>query len=345
MTEQGAQDPRWAKRWGMAGLTLDLSMVGLIVINLLWIIFDSMWVVPQLRTALGWVLPQAWLQGYGSIHENFFAIDLVFVSIFLAEFVLRWAEAVWNKRHSVWFVYPIVHWYDILGCIPVGGLRWLRVLRVFAILGRLQRLGFIDYTTWLPYRWAVGIYDVIMEEVSDRVVVRVLGGVQDELKAASGLERRIVDEVILPRRETLMAALSRRISNIGQSTYQDSRADLHAFITRTVSKSVHENREVKIINGIPLLGGPVGGLLDHAITDIVCRVIDELVAKLGTQEFSALFDEIGQSLFEALREATASQGDEPAESQIMLAIHDVLEVVKQQVSQRRWLDRLAESSP
>lgn len=317
----------------MAGLILDLSMVALAVLNLSWIVFDSAWAVPELRYLMSYVVPMAWLDAYAVVHEHFFRIDLIFVAIFLTEFSLRWLESLWSRRHSAWYVFPLLHWYDLLGCIPVAGLRWLRILRIFAILLRLQRLGLIDYTGWRPYRWVMKAYDIVMEEISDRVVIRVLSGVQDEMAASHDVERRILEQVVNPRRELITRALRERLVHISQSTYASAREDLHAFITDAVSTAVQDNREIKRIDRIPVVGGMVGKLLDEAITDIVCGVIDELSGRLDSREFETLFNDISTAIFDALNEAARDGGSD----EVTRAVNDVLELVKQQVGQRRWL--------
>ncbi|MGJ8687323.1 MAG: hypothetical protein ACSHWQ_07580, partial [Spongiibacteraceae bacterium] len=122
---------RWAGDLGRVGLVIDLAMVSLAIINLLWIVFDSAWSVIELRNMMAYVLPAAWLDNYAVVNERFFRIDLIFVSIFIAEFLSRWAFALFNKVYGHWLAYPILHWYDILGCIPVAEFRWLRILRIY----------------------------------------------------------------------------------------------------------------------------------------------------------------------------------------------------------------------
>lgn len=311
-------------------------MVGLAVVNLSWIIFDSAWSVPELQKIMAWVVPQDWLNSYAVVHEHFFRIDLIFVSLFVSEFVFRWGDAVFNRRYQHPMAYPILHWYDIIGCIPVAGLRWLRILRIFAILFRLQRLGLIDYTHWTIYGWFKRIYDVIMEEISDRVVIRVLGGVQDELIASGDLERKILQDVIAPRRDLVIEVLRTRLVGVGQSGYAAARTDLHRFVTDAVSKAVHKNREIKIIDKIPVVGGMAGSLLDHAITDIICHALDELAGRLSSDEFESVFNDICTSIFDSLTHDNPDQ--ESGNRELMLAISDVLEAVKSQVATRRWLE-------
>ncbi|MDV7396135.1 hypothetical protein RZS08_32380, partial [Arthrospira platensis SPKY1] len=115
------------------------------------------------------------------IHTNFVAYDLVFVAIFLTEFVVRWIIAVHRNTYHRWFFYPFVHWYDLLGCIPVGSFRWLRLLRVISIVYRLQKYQIIDISNLYIVRFVRKYLNVLLEELSDRIVLNVLDGVQDEI--------------------------------------------------------------------------------------------------------------------------------------------------------------------
>ena len=311
-------------------------MVGLAIINLLWIIFDSAWSVPELRNIMAWLIPMQYLNAYATVHEHFFRIDLIFVSLFLTEFTLRWADAVIHRRYQHPMVYPILHWYDIIGCIPVAGLRWLRILRVFAILLRLQRLGVIDYTQWTVYGWGKRLYDVVMEEISDRVVIRVLSGVQDELAASGDLERKILRDVVAPRQALVIDSIRNGLVDMGQGGYAAARDDLHQFVTEAVAKAVHKNREIKMIDKIPVVGGMASGVLDHAITDIICHALDELAGRLSSEEFESVFNDICNSVFQSLLEEGSRE--QRSNRELMLAISDVLEAVKSQVSKRRWLE-------
>ncbi|HBZ99013.1 MAG TPA: preprotein translocase subunit SecA, partial [Pseudomonas sp.] len=52
-----------------------------------------------------------------------------FVAVFLLDVLLGWTVALFERRYARWYYYPFAHWYDVLGCIPLAGVRWLRGLR------------------------------------------------------------------------------------------------------------------------------------------------------------------------------------------------------------------------
>src|SRR3546814_19204781 len=93
--------------------------------------------------------------------------------------------------------------HDALPIFPLAGLRWLRVLRVGTLLIRLQRLGLIDMRGWAIYGLFSRYYYLLIEELSDRVMVRLFGRLQQEIGASDDLSRRLLQEVVRPRKQRL----------------------------------------------------------------------------------------------------------------------------------------------
>src|SRR5690606_35931745 len=105
---------------------VDFVMLGLIVLNLAWLLFDTLFTSQFIQRWLLWLAPDFTLFYRDAVHPDFVFYDLIFVAIFLTEFFLRWLVAIRRGTYHRWFFYPFVHWYDLVGCIPVGSFRWLR---------------------------------------------------------------------------------------------------------------------------------------------------------------------------------------------------------------------------
>jgi hypothetical protein len=74
-------------------LLVDMVMVALLVVNLVWIICTWLYAGAAFRDLLDSGLPRfsAW---YGAeVHPNFIFIDLAFVAVFLADFLVGWIVA------------------------------------------------------------------------------------------------------------------------------------------------------------------------------------------------------------------------------------------------------------
>jgi len=138
---------KWSKLKNERGLLLlvvDLLMILLVIVNLFYIVVEWHFSFELVRNLLKTHLP-AFHDWYDStLHRNFLLYDIWFVSVFVIEFLIRWFFAIYHKRYHKWFFYPFLHWYDVLGCIPLGSFRFLRIFRVASMVLRLHKMEVID---------------------------------------------------------------------------------------------------------------------------------------------------------------------------------------------------------
>lgn len=322
----------WEDRQPRLVLALDLTMLSLVVINLAWIVFDSLFAFEGVQQLLSMMLGEATVQWYDShIHDWFFLYDLGFVSIFVTELLIRWGIAIKNRTYSHWLVYPLLHWYDVLGCIPVGELRWLRILRIAAVLVRLQKLGVIDYRQWGLYQLFARWYNIVIEELSDRITIKILEGVQLEIESGEGLERKVMERVVVPRKALLVEVISERMAKLIGQLYAGSREELEQYIRNAVSQAMHENREIRTLEAMPMLGPAVSALVHHTVNDIVCRSIANAVEGMQSEEFRELVADITDAVL-----ANANQPETSGPNEINAALVDLIEVIKDEVRVQRW---------
>ncbi|GAB3672691.1 ion transporter [Salinisphaera aquimarina] len=313
-------------------LLWDLGIIALVSLNLALIIFDALFAVGPLSNAFAaiWQGGHDWYES--RIHDNFFAIDLAFVAIFVADVLAGWTLAIVQKRYYRWFFYPFARWYDVLGCVPVAGFRFLRVLRVISIVMRLQRLGVIDIRNWAVYKTAMVYYDIVVEEISDRVVIKVLAGAQEELQSGGQeLSRKVVQDVLQPRQQRLVASASTHIENAIISAYQANREELQGYVANVVNRGVDNNAALKNLERVPMLGSFVSRALDDAISETVNNVLDEAVAGLSSSDFDNLVQNITDSVLSRLLADDIGQT-----SEVRDAVVEILELVKEQVAVQRW---------
>ena len=76
------------------GFLIDVGMILLVIANLSLILFDWIYRVEAVQSAMETYTPDFYRFYSDSIHANFFEIDLAFVSVYLTEFVIRWAAAI-----------------------------------------------------------------------------------------------------------------------------------------------------------------------------------------------------------------------------------------------------------
>lgn len=315
----------------IAYILVDLTMVALIIFNLLWIIFDTLFSSTTFQELLGWLAPTFTTFYRDTIHPDFVAYDMIFVSIFVTELLIRWAIAIYQKTYHRWFFYPFVHWYDVLGCIPVGSFRWLRLLRVVSILYRLQKYEIIDLSNSYPFRVFKKYFNVLVEEVSDRVVVNVLDGVQDEVRTGNPVAGRIMQDVLLPQKQIIIEWLTDKINDITDTVYPPRRAQLKLYVDSIISESISQDAKVAALEKMPVVGEQIADVIENTVSEIVFSVLDRLVTDIGHEDTDILVKELADIVIDRVMEP--SDALNLAARDVML---DAIEVVKDEVKVQRW---------
>lgn len=318
---------------GTALFIVDLTMVNLVVLNLLYILVEWNFNIDFINAFLLEQAPtfHAWYNTH--LHKHFYRYDLIFVAIFILEFCIRWVIAIYRKKHYKWFFYPFLHWYDVIGCIPLASFRFLRVLRIGSMIVRLHKMGVID----LRQSYFFGIYQrysaILVEEVSDRVVVNVLSGVQDEMQHGSPVASRIIMDVIRPQKEILVNWLSGRVTAASELHYEHYQQQLQAYVNRKVSEAVRNNAEVKDIAGIPLVGSTITAKLEKAVAEITYAVIEGMMLDMSSRENTKVITELADITMDMM---LLEEEDEELNKMSVEMINQSIEIIKDQVKIKRW---------
>ncbi len=315
--------------------TIDFLMLGLLIINLGFIIFDSLYNFAIVQSSLGSISP-AINDFYRPIHNNFIIYDLIFVGIFLTEFIVRWGYAVKANVYDRWYFYPFIHWYDIIGCIPIGSFRFLRILRVISIIYRLHQYKVIDVTQTRVFKFFSFYYEAFLEELSDRIVIKVLSGAQDEINRGSPLFERIQNDILHPRREMITDWISQRVAEAAQESYVPNRGALRSYLENRVDIALKQNLELSRLKYLPVVGPQIQETLEECVGDIVAHVIHQILDDLARGSNHAF---IGDIVDVFLPSPNDTEEDIQNEALISL-LNEILDAVKTQVSVKHWRENL-----
>ena len=312
-------------------LILDLVMLGVLFVNLAWLIFDSLYATDFVYSQLGVYFP-ALISAYDPIHHNFLLVDLVFIGIFFTEFCFRWIVAIVRKEHLRWYFFPFLHWYDIIGLIPTGATRLFRFLRIFSILHRLHKFKIIDLNQTAIFRFFAFYADVFVEELSDRIVVKVLSDAQKDISAGSPLLDDINEQVLAPRRPVITQWLAGVVNHLGNSISSDEHGEaIREHVRKSVGKAVRANAQVSTLNYLPVIGRTIENTLEESVTDIVTSSLVNLLSDLDSERIDH-FISVG------MRDYTPSA--DTLDKEVLSVVNECLELVKAHVAQQRWKSHL-----
>lgn len=315
---------------------IDFLMLGLLIINLALIIWDSVYNFVAIQNVLKEHFP-ALQAAYNPIHENFILYDAMFVAVFLSEFFVRWGYAIRAKVYDRWYFYPFIHWYDVIGCIPVGSLRFLRILRVISIVYRLHQYKIIDVTDTGIYRFVNFYYEAFMEELSDRIVAKVLSGVQHEIKLGSPLFEKIQNDILHPRREMLSGWISQRVAQAAKEGYVPNRGALRSYLEDRVDHALKQNVELSRLKYLPVVGSTIQETLEDAVGDIVANVIQQILEDLASSSNHAFIEDIVNAFIRGPGNPDTEEGRNEA---LIALIIEVIDAIKGQVKVKRWREQL-----
>lgn len=308
------------------GITIDVLMLWLTILDLLWLMFDAAYSTQTIQLFVDGVSPF----DYQAIHQNFYFYDSFIVSIFIVEFIGRWFYSVYKKIYGKWFFYPFFHWYDILGCFPTGSFRILRLLRIIGLVYKLHRWKVINLNNYALYNKAKEYYHVIMEEFSDRVVVTILTEAKNEIKTGKPLAKAIIDDIIQPKKAKLIATVGEVIQDGIQTKYPHYQKTLENHIKEVVQEKVGNNKEVKKLARVPVIGNQIRTTLNVAVGEIVFGVIDHLIQDTAKPQNNQMLQLVISSVMEVMLEHEILQHNELGNELILETIDLIIKRVKVQ---------------
>lgn len=311
---------------------IDLSMLFLAIISLVWLAFDEVFDVGYVQTFFrnNW---SGFYNFYTEIHENFLFYDGILASIFIVEFLCRWVYSMYSKRYSRWFMYPLIHFYDLLGCLPTGPLRLLRLFRVVILAYKLYKWRVVDFNRYPIVNTLVKYYNIMVQAIADRVAVRILSEVKLEFQRGNHIMDEIINQVFIPRKQEVLDTAAKHLQDSIAIHYKENRKDFQKYLRSVVLQAAQQNKEMENLEKIPMVGPYLKSSLKEAISDIVFRVFDQLVNDFSNDKDNHIPIMTVQTMMDFVLVKRST------DSEISVAAHilnDVLDIIINRISEKQW---------
>ena len=230
----------------------------------------------------------------GRLVNHFWKIDLPFLILFWIEFMVRWTLAIRRRTYARWYFFPIFCWYDLLSLIPVTALRPLRLLRIVSIYMRLRQSGLSRVGRDFLSRSVAYISNIITEEVSDRVAVRILDEYREEI--VDGTHVRIARATVEPRRAEIEHVLVSQIRAI--LTDEDTIERFRQLLQLNLANAVDQSESLRSLPLPHIVVKPVVSAVGEVLLDTTLETISRTLDSIEGQEaVQALADSILEALF------------------------------------------------
>jgi hypothetical protein len=263
----------------------------------------------------------------GDLVDNYWWIDLPFLIIFAADFFGGWIVATRRRDYDKWYFYPIFNWYDLLGIMPFREFRVFRLFRVISIYVRLHR----SEHTWIGddvvSRTVRYFANIISEEISDMVALRILNETQEEL--ASGTHKRIIRKVARTHREALAEQLADQLRSVLGN--HRLREEARRFLDANLEQSVQSATALRRLPVPDALLRPAVMAAGQAVFDAFA---DTLGATLASREGHEAVRSMARDAIDGVV-TEITEGE--LEQLIRQASIEVIEQMKETVAVRKWM--------
>lgn len=323
-------------RKGFFKLIDDAVMVFIVLLNLLFLTFDWLFGFAFFQEFIQFLSTDFFLHYREQIHPNFLIYDAYFVAIFITELIVRWIIAAKDKVYDRWWLYPVAHWYDVLGCIPLGTFRWLRILRLVSMVLRLHKMRVIDLKESYLYQQTHYLFKLFTNKVTDSVLINLVSGIQREVSKASDPEESgsTIADAVKPDQHQLAKAVTQRIQKAAKNNYDKHRETLKDQIETIVKEGFEGSKEMKKIESLPLVGKQITQTLEDTLGDITYQLVDSLFNQAMSEETGKLLEDSINTTLEAIfseKETAIDEHEEELNRIIRKILGRILDRVKKDI--------------
>jgi len=261
----------------------------------------------------------------GKYKDEFFKLDLPFFLLFLIEFLVQWWLAIKNRVYVAWFLYPMYHWYDVLGLIPMAEFRFFRLFRVVSMYIILKNSNLTNVGNDIFTRTFAYYTNIIKEELTDMVTVRILSEMQEEIK--SGASINLITSAVEARREQLKKLI---IENFKKALANPKAIDtIRKLLAEALVKSSNNAATLQMVPSV--IKETITKDIGLAIFDSMNEVISsKLIGENGEENMNLLIDNI---LDDVILGSQDSEFNKLSEDMSI----EIIENMKKAVSVKKWV--------
>ncbi|WP_374295269.1 preprotein translocase subunit SecA [Acinetobacter sp.] len=319
-------------QWKMF-LVYDVIMMVLIVLNLIVLGLQALilsdfgaWIAEVLNIT---TQRSAYIQQWDPIIRH---IDQYFIIFLIVELGVRWLIAIIGKHHRRWWFFPFIHWYEVIAIIPQ--LRFFRLLRAGVIAYRLHELGYKVIPHNMINRGKF-YYDLVMEELTSRIVLTVLSQVEKELKDSDDHNHRI-HQLIDRHRDQFANVLAMILQKSLATALSQHQQNISQNIGQIVHQAIDDTPElVQLLKLMPIVGSRIESLIQTIGQQLGENITQGIIAELSAvqspnRQANPLLTEVAQEISQV--QLNYQQVDDLVDS----VVKDSLELIREQVKVKQW---------
>jgi hypothetical protein len=311
-------------------------MIVIVLLNLVFLIFDWGFDFTLFSNFIKNISNDFFLFYSEIIHPNFFFYESIFISIFITELFIQWTVSIIYKKYAKWWFYPLIHWYDVLGCIPLGTFAWLRLFRIVSMTFRLHKRRVINLKNTVIYKELFSFYEILVHDVADRSLIELVESAKREIKDDSGdsssKKENVIAYGVKPNQEELSKVLSNKIHEIIEANYMHHKDNMKEQIEHVIKDGFSKSKELEKLGQLPLVGGRITNKLEKLVSDVTVQLAESLTSKLASDEVTQLMENIiNTSLVAMMKENKEVDKNTDIYRQLNTILKDIVDRILQKL--------------
>jgi hypothetical protein len=254
--------------------------------------------------------------------DNFYLLEAPFLVFFLLEFMIRWIIAIRQKTYIAWFLYPLYHWYDVLGLIPLAEFRLFRLIRIYTMYQILKESEFTKVGDDIISRTIKYYSSIVKEELSDMVTIQILSEAQAEVKSGTSME--IFTNAIDSKRSDIKKVVISKLQSslAGERMERQFQKIFDHVLTKTGSNlNIQGIIPKEFVTQIALA-------FFQALTSVITTILQEENTK---ESVEAIVDIVIDEMVETSKDPELNKLNESITIEL-------LENIKKSVAVKKWVD-------
>lgn len=270
------------------------------------------------------------------LHPWVITTEAWFIIFLIVELAIRWLLSIIQKHHARWWFFPFIHWYEIVAIIP--HFRFLRLFRAGIIAYRLHELGYKVVPDSIRLK-AIFYYRVVMEELSDRVVITVIDGIKHELDTSSS-HKKIIHDLVDHHRQLFTVTLSSMLQESLAKALQQQQPIITQKVGHIVNQAIEDTPELtQLLRLIPI----VGSRIEQQIQSIGQRLGENITAGLIEPFTVGSFERPNENyLLIAEKVSQLNIDNQYLEELVESVVYESLKAIRKQVKVKQWQQTLNE---
>lgn len=264
------------------------------------------------------------VNSYGRFIDRFWQIDLPFMLIFAADFLIRTLHISRRRPDLTWIEAMLRRWYDLFLLLPFW--RWLRVLPVTIRLYQADLLNLEPVRAQVNHDFAISF----AQELTELVGIQVIDQMQESIQRGDVMRWLLHPEVRRPYVQVNEAnevrAIATRLVNVSvYDVLPKIQSDVEDLVHHVMVNTLNQSSAFRQIQNIPGLGQLPSQLIERLAKDLSQTAYQNLITVLEDPVAAELINRLIKNFRDVL-ETELQKKHNVQEIQTLLV--DMLEEIK-----------------